>query len=235
MRGVRVRVQERDRDRLRPARDHGVERGVERSRVDGDFHRAGRADAFHDLERTPPGHQRRRLLHVEVVGLVALLAPDEQHVAEPVGGQERGGPALALDDRVGRHRGGVENGVESARRDPRIREKPLEARDHRAGRVVGAACDLEETRRRVGPRQDEVGERAADVERHSPHEYRSAVAVQGTRSDCIGARQATPPAPDRLRSDCNRRSCVRNRDLRRAVDLGRSDQHFDVTMVVTMV
>ena len=103
------------------------------------------------------------------MGLVTFLAPDDQDVAKPVGGQERSGTALALDDRVGRHGGGMEDGVEFSRRDARLAQEPLESRDNCASRIVRAAGNLEEPRRSVRPRQDEVRERATDVERHSPH------------------------------------------------------------------
>ena len=79
----------------------------------------------------------------------------------------------------------MEGGAESRRRDARLVKESIESRDHRAGAIIRTARDLEETRRNVRPRKNEVGERASDVERHSGHERRppatSRTSPKGTR------------------------------------------------------
>ena len=166
---VRVGVEQRDRHRLRPAGEHAVDGRLQGRGIERDDHAAVRGKAFDHLEYPPPGHQRRRLVHVEVVGLVALLPPDEQHVAEAVRGEQGGGAALAFDDRVGGDGRRVQDGGERPGRETRLRHQPVEALDHRPRRIVGGRRHLEEARRDAArPGEHEIGERAPDVERHPP-------------------------------------------------------------------
>ena len=65
--------------------------------------------ALAHLEDVAPAHQRHGLGQVHVVGVVALLAADDEDVAEARGGDQRGACALALQDGVGRNRGGVQD------------------------------------------------------------------------------------------------------------------------------
>ncbi len=86
---------------------------VER-RLDG----AVGADALFDLDDALIEHFRQHDLAREQVraGLIA----DAQLVAESAGGRQQGAVALALQERVGRHRGAHLDGVDLARRDRRV-------------------------------------------------------------------------------------------------------------------
>ena len=70
------------------------------------------ADALDHLDDMAPLHERLRLVDVEIVGLVALLATDDEHVAEALRGDEAGGCALALEHRVGGDRRRMQHHVD---------------------------------------------------------------------------------------------------------------------------
>jgi hypothetical protein len=129
-----------------------------------------------------PRHQRGGLLDLEVVDLVPLLAADHEHVAEPARGEEAHAPRLALDDDVRAERGAVHGlgDVAPGHRGSggrvgaaaRPREEVVEAGE--AGlRGVGIGREpLGGGELARGGLQDEVGERAAHVERDAVrHDY----------------------------------------------------------------
>ena len=74
------------------------------------------------------GHQRRGLLQVHVVEPRADLAADLQDVAEAARHQHAHARGLALDDGVGRHRGGVDHRGHVAAARPRTPRGPARAR-----------------------------------------------------------------------------------------------------------
>ena len=161
-----VGVEEPDRDRLDPGRpplgrDLPHPLGVERN----ENLAAGR-NALVDLAPQRARHQRRRLVHEDVVLLEPLLEPHLQDVPEPPGGQERGPRAGALDEGVGRQRGAVDEhpDVRRGRRAPR--EDPIEGFEHARLRRAGSGQDLGG----VAPGrsiEDDVGERAPDIGRET--------------------------------------------------------------------
>ena len=71
-------------------------------------------DALADRQAQPARHQRRRQVDVDVVLLEPVFVADLDHVAKAFGGQQRGLGALALDQRVGRKRGAVDDESTSA-------------------------------------------------------------------------------------------------------------------------
>ena len=95
--------------------EHGIDGGLERARVQRHDDPAVKADPFHDLEDPPPGHQRDRLQPVQIVSLGPLLPAEDQHIAKPGRGNERGSSTAAFDHRVGGHRGRMQHRPDLAR------------------------------------------------------------------------------------------------------------------------
>src|SRR5262249_16812516 len=63
--------------------------------------------ALGHLADEPARNQRRRLLDLQVVDLVALLAPDDENVTKAARGEQSDPMSLALDDNVGAECGAV--------------------------------------------------------------------------------------------------------------------------------
>ena len=84
----------------------GREGGLHRGLVQRHQHLAVGVDALRDSDPAPArGQERGRLrIHHQVVHPRALLAPDLEHVLEPLGGEHRDACALLLEDRVGCNR-----------------------------------------------------------------------------------------------------------------------------------
>ena len=95
-----------------------------------------------DLETQLARHQRLGLGDGQVVQLVLALAPDLERVREAGGGDEAGHRALALDQRVGEERGGVDGPGERARVEARLGQQSRDAGGDRARRVVVGGEDL---------------------------------------------------------------------------------------------
>src|SRR5207247_8067903 len=90
------------------------------------LHGAVRQDALGHLADQPAGDQRRGLLDLEVVDLVALLASDDEHVPEAARGDEADALRLALDDDVGAERGSVDRQSPVARLAAALPQQPAE-------------------------------------------------------------------------------------------------------------
>ena len=163
--GVRVGVQEHDRDR----RDAGVDQPLRPRRDLADVelagHRAVGAEALGDLQPQVARHQRLRPGDVEVVQLELALATDLERVGEAGGGDETGDGAAALDERVGEERRGVHHPRELAGRQAMLPQQRVDAGRDGARRIVVGGEDLavELTPAGVVVHHD-VGERAADVD-----------------------------------------------------------------------
>ncbi len=165
VRRVHVAVQEADRDRLDPAlRELSGER-LDLVFVDRLLDLAVGQRAFLDVEAQVSRHQRRRPPHVEPVDVGPPLPRELHHVAEPGRGQQRDLRALALDQRVGDERRGVDHlrqriGLALER----VTQHGLDAVRGR-GRRGERLADRHDA---VGAGDAQVGERAPDVD-SGPH------------------------------------------------------------------
>ena len=105
---IGVRVQQGDRNRLRPERMHR-----RRSLAHGGigqfaFHAAIGAHAFGDAQPPLPRDQRRLLARTQAIDVGARVTADLQHVAEPVRGDQHAAGQRALQHRIGRDRRAVQ-------------------------------------------------------------------------------------------------------------------------------
>lgn len=90
-------------------------------------HRAGGVDPFGDLEAIAPSHRWRGLGIAQIINVAAVMALQEQDVAEAPRGHEGNAGALALQDRVGGDGRAMHQVGDLARRDasgPQRRERP---------------------------------------------------------------------------------------------------------------
>ena len=85
------------------------QRGID---VERDLDRAVGRQPLHGLAPPRPRHQRLGHLDEEIVELVLALAADLQHVAEARRRQQAGLGALALDQRVGEERRGMDDAAD---------------------------------------------------------------------------------------------------------------------------
>jgi hypothetical protein len=167
MLGIGVGVQEGDCDALdlqftQFGRECAHRRFVERE-ADG----AVRVDALGHGEAQTARRQRPRLIDGEVVLVVAALGADIEHVAKAVGRDQRRLGAAALDDRVGRERGAVNEDVDVADMGARIGENETHPVQHR---LFGPLRRRQHLARlaHLAHVQNDVGERATDID-GKPH------------------------------------------------------------------
>ena len=163
-------VQESDRHRLHLLCGKSVDRATHAGPVQSDQHLAMRIDALADGQAKPARYQRRRQIDVHVVLLEAVLMPDLHDVTKTFRGEERGPGAFALDQRIGRKRGPVNDQPNLIRRNPRLGGDGAECRQdtflrhRRCGQSLGGEAALSELERYIG-------ESAADID---------------TKTDCRG-------------------------------------------------
>ena len=162
VRRVRPGMQEAHRDGLDPGGAHRQPGAAHALLVQRAQHRAVGGDTLAHRVAQRARHQHRGGLDVDVVGVAALLVAHLEHVAEALGGQQRGARALALDQRVGRERGAVDEQPHLAGAHAGLGQQALHPFQHR---------ELGRARRRQhlagvaarGRLEDDVGEGAADV------------------------------------------------------------------------
>ena len=164
--GIGVGVQEAHRHRLDA---FGLERLAGRGHarfLQRLVHLAGAEQPLVHLARHPARHQRLVAMEEQVVGLRPVAAADDVDVAGAARHHEAGLGALALDQRVDRGGRAVDQLVDPAGVDAAF----LEAVDHalRQLRRRGQALGLDEGLRLV-VESDQVGEGAADIDRHEDH------------------------------------------------------------------
>ena len=161
--GVGIGVEQPHRDashagplqRVEPCGDGGlVERGE---------HVAARRDAFRDGQAQLPGHERRAPVGHDVVLVEAVLVGDLQRVAVAPGHEQRRHGAFALDYRVGRQRGAVQDETDVAGRDPGALQDLHDAVHEPVGRRVGGREHLAGGLL-AGAVENDVGEGAADID-----------------------------------------------------------------------
>jgi len=167
---VRVAVDEGDGDGIEPCAAGLREPAPYAGLVEGPHDLPVGADPFVHLEDTRVGRRRQADVEGEDVG--AVLVSDAQRVAEAARGHEKGRCALALQQRVGRHRGTHADLGDEPFGDGLVAvqtEQPPHALD--GGVLVTAGIDGEElvrvqvTLRRPG---HHVRERAAAVDPEAP-------------------------------------------------------------------
>jgi hypothetical protein len=164
VRGIRVAIDEADRDHLRARRGQALGRAHDASLVERPHHRAVGPHAFIDFEPPPARHQRHGLLPREVVEVRRPHAADLQHVAEAARGDEPGDGADLLEDGVGCHRGAVDDLRHRVGLDPGGAEQCGEARHHREAGILRRGRDLADAQGAVGQLQDDVREGSTDVD-----------------------------------------------------------------------
>jgi len=110
--GVAVGVDQAHRQRLDPGAAQLGQRSPDLLRIEPLDHPAVAGDALVDLQAQPPRHQRSGVFGEDVVGVVAQLAAEFEHVPEPLRGDQTGEGALAFDDGVDHQRGAVDDLVD---------------------------------------------------------------------------------------------------------------------------
>jgi hypothetical protein len=163
VRRVDVGMQIRDRDALDALGAQERHERAHRRLVQRQSHLAVHVDALRHGQAQGARHQRLRLLDGQVVLVVAALVGDIEHVAEPLGRDQRRARAAPLDHRVGGERGAVHEHVDVGEAQPRVAEDDAHASEHallrpdRRGehlaREALSAC-----------LENHVGERAADID-----------------------------------------------------------------------
>ena len=163
---VGVGMQQRDGDRLGPARFDAPDRVRHRVRVQRGHDPAVVVEPLGHLEAARGGHLRCELgRQVEPVEVAPVLAPDGERVREAARGDQRDLGVLALDDGVGDDGGAVDQVVHVRPLEIDRAERRHQARDA----VVGAGGDLRGSHLAARPVMgDHVGERAADIDTDLP-------------------------------------------------------------------
>lgn len=144
-------------DRRRQGLDLGVVQQARR-------HGAVGEGALGEPEGQVLGHQRLGEFDLRIVHIVAVLVADHEHIAEALGDDQRGRRSLALDQRIGDHRGGVhDDAVHVAGLDAGLRQNRMHAAEA-AQQVVMGGQRLVDGERAVGLPQHDIGEGAADID-----------------------------------------------------------------------
>ena len=163
VRRVDVGVQEADRGALDTLGGEPGGRGCDRRLVERQDRIARGVEPLGDGETPLPGHQRHRLLHVDVVLLETALRAHLDGIAETLGGDQRGARALALDHRVGGERGAVDDQRHLVRGDAARLHRLREALAHAFFGRVG--CRQHLRREPLSPSlEHDIGEGAADID-----------------------------------------------------------------------
>ena len=189
---VGIAVNEADADALDPEPCEVAGHRLDRRLVQGHQHPTVHVDPLGHRQPALARHQRGRLLEHDVVLVVAALVADVEHVAEALGGHERGERALALDDRVGRERGAVDEQPHCAGVRARAHEHVVHPGEHRL--VRGARCgeDLGGGES-IAMLEHDVGEGAADIHSNSEfalgarHDYPFSCVNSNFRADILSA------------------------------------------------
>jgi len=201
MRGVHEAVQEADGQRLDAL---GLQEGDVRAQarlIERAQHLAGVVQALRHRQAPAARHQGLRQLDVEVVLVVAALIAQREHVAEALGGEQRGLRPLALDQRVGGEGRAVDDQRDVGGRQCGAGQRHAHAFQHaqfrgmRRGQHLGGPAGR--LARRVLRLQGDVGEGAANVGRKTNGTLARPIhALAGARSIGRGAHhpRTIPPS-----------------------------------------
>ena len=167
VRRVAPGMQEADRHRL----DLGLGQLFD-GRVQGDFvqprfHRAVRPRAFPNRQAQVAGHQRRGRSHAEIVALGLQTLPHFDDVAVALGGEHADTGRLALQQRIGRGGGAVDDargrGEQGVWCQTQALGGQIQALQHPVRLIGGRGGGFGYDRFAVGAGDDDVGEGTADV------------------------------------------------------------------------
>ena len=128
--GVRVGVQQPDRDRLDAVPLEPGEERPHRILVEGNQDLARMVHPLGDRPAQGPGHEGGRPIDGDIVLLEAVLEGHLDRVPEPFGDEKRGLRAGALDEGVGREGRAVDKEADAAGLDPRRADRVADRRDH---------------------------------------------------------------------------------------------------------
>ena len=172
VRRVLEAVDQADRDRVHPFFAEGLDGGahvVERDRLDL---AAVGADPPAHRQAEIARHQHGRVGGAVVPRVLAQAAPRLEAVAEPSRRQQPDPPALALQQRVGRHGRAVQEeravAEERGEREPERRARLLQRRDRPRARILRHRRHLEHRRPSARVGDHEIGERPPHVDAHAP-------------------------------------------------------------------
>ena len=125
----------------------------------------------YDTATQQPWHQRRRERRAMVPDILTQPAPDLQRVAKAVGGEQAEPRPLALEQRVGGDRRTMDEDFAAAQKAGRLvsegTRRALDRVDHARRRIGRCGRRLEREHASVRGGNDQVGERAADVDAHA--------------------------------------------------------------------
>ena len=173
---VLVTVQITDRDRGHLGGLEGVDRCIQRRQVERSVNHALGAHTLGHAKAQMPRHQRIRGGQPHVIALVLQALAHLQHVAVPFGGQQADLGALALEQRIGRHRGAMDDALGLGKQRWHIHRHLLgQAVDrvhHPDRRVLGRTCRLGEGDGAILGNRYDVGEGTADVNSNPNHGFR---------------------------------------------------------------
>ena len=130
MRRVRVGMQQADRHRLDSLLLETGDERAHRGLVERNEDLARVVHALGDRPAKVPRDERGRPVDGDVVLLETVLEGHLHRVPEPLGDEERGPRAGALDNRVGRERRAVDEEADLAGGDPRLSDRLTNRRDH---------------------------------------------------------------------------------------------------------
>ena len=169
MRVVQEGEHEADRDRIHlegpDARDHRIQPGLVERRCD----LALGVDPLPDLEAPAARHQHRWGVLEEVVKVRAGRAPQLQHIAEPLGGDERDLGALRFQQRIGDDRGGVGDERDRSGVDAVVPHRRPYAVYHRGAEIARRGRHLGDARApALLVQHGDIGERPADIDPDPP-------------------------------------------------------------------
>ncbi len=198
VRGVREGVEEADCDRLHAGVAERPDRRLDVRQVDPGCLGAVAVDALTDRQPQVSRHERDDVREAVVVLLLADAAAHLERVADAVGGDQPRGRAVAREHRVGRDRRPVDDHLHALREPLDVRAVGLgdltQPAQEPERRVLGRRQGLEHPRRPVVADDEEVGERAPDVDPDTqPHRWNLSPAKS---SSCRGESAARPPVAE---------------------------------------
>ena len=210
VRRIRERVDEADRDGLDVLRQKLPDRALGVGRIERLLDAAMRIDALVHGRAQVAFNQRRGFFPAQVVKPGHAQRADVEHVAKPRGADEARARALAFQDRVRSDRRAVPDLRQVFAPQPRFLEHAGQAVDDRAGVVIDARRDLLGVKLAVAGQQDDIGERATDIDADAVgtfHPIRpgqsAARSVAGPSSQAM-AGDTKPPRRARMRSRSRR-------------------------------
>ena len=134
------------------------------------------AHTFGHAKTQMPGHQGVRGGQTHVIALVLQALAHLQYVAVPFGGQQANLGALALEQRVGRHRSAMDDSFGLGKQCWHIHRhflsQAVDRVHHPNRRVLGRACRLGEGDGAILSNGHDVGEGAAYVNSDPNHGFR---------------------------------------------------------------